>query len=193
MRPVRHRQRLGAQALAVVPAFSRNRDGLCMRPSSVVRRSLPQPERVDLGMLAQFPGAWRVSLPPPPDGRRRAIRAITDAAFFDAVSVHEATPQERIAYRELRVALTAELLDSIHDQDPASASASCCAPGHRVTLTGHLHAGLPQRLLRRRRCVRDVERFNACRTSEACSRATSPSMRPPAPGACGSGKPAMRK
>ena len=37
----------------------------------------------------------------------------------DGASVHEATPQERIAsaYRELRAALIAELLDSISEQD----------------------------------------------------------------------------
>ena len=78
------------------------------------------PDRVDLSVLAQFPelAAFRSARSPAeeedqPEQPPQALLAV------DGASVHEATPQERIAsaYRELRAALIAELLDSISEQD----------------------------------------------------------------------------
>ncbi len=78
------------------------------------------PERVDLRVLAQFPelAAFRSArqTAEEEDQPQQPHQTLLD---MDGVSVHETTPQERIAsaYRELRAALIAELLDSISEQD----------------------------------------------------------------------------
>jgi restriction system protein len=78
------------------------------------------PERVDLRVLAQFPelAAFRAPRQTVGEDEQPEQPAQTPGAV-DAASVHDETPQERIAsaYRELRAALIAEVLDSIRDQD----------------------------------------------------------------------------
>ncbi len=79
------------------------------------------PERVDLRVLAQFPelAAFRSSRQPTAEEADQP-QPPAPTVTGELVNVHdEETPQERIAsaYRELRAALIAELLDSIGDQD----------------------------------------------------------------------------
>jgi restriction system protein len=78
------------------------------------------PERVDLRVLAQFPelAAFRAPRLSAEEDERPDQSAQTLLAV-EALSVEDETPQERIAsaYRELRAALIAEVLDSIRDQD----------------------------------------------------------------------------
>ncbi len=101
------------------------RTGLLMRP----RRSVyaitergqqvlaANPERIDLRVLAQFPelAAFRSAR----QDEHQPEQSDQTLVAADDLGVHEATPQERIAsaYRELRSALIAELLDSISEQD----------------------------------------------------------------------------
>jgi len=74
------------------------------------------PELVDLRVLSQFPelAEFRGARKPSADDDQPA------AAGLDAVVAETTTPQELIAgaYRDLRAALVAELLDSIGDQEP---------------------------------------------------------------------------
>ena len=75
------------------------------------------PERIDLRVLAQFPelAAFRSAR----QDEHQPEQSDQTLVAADDLGVHEATPQERIAsaYRELRSALIAELLDSISEQD----------------------------------------------------------------------------
>jgi restriction system protein len=69
------------------------------------------PERVDLRVLAQFEELGEF---------RHAKRASSNDEIPTATDGDEQTPEERIesAYRELRSALAAELLDQVFDQSP---------------------------------------------------------------------------
>jgi len=105
------------------------RTGLLTRPRRAVyaisERGLEvlaaSPERVDLHVLAQFPelSALRSGRPQASEEDQPAV-SVGKLAMIDAVPVQATTPHELIAtaYRELRAALIAELLDSIRDQDP---------------------------------------------------------------------------
>jgi restriction system protein len=100
------------------------RTGLLSRPRRSVYRITERgqhvlsanPELVDLRVLSQFPELAEF--------RESRTQTDTDdhtpAAGLDAVVAETTTPQELIAgaYRDLRAALVAELLDSIGDQDP---------------------------------------------------------------------------
>ncbi len=105
-----------------------HRTGLLSRP----RRSVYQitqrgqdvlsthPDRVDLRVLAQFPelGEFRGRHPA---GENQPLAPAAPSLLSLAPDVEvETTPQERIAaaYRELRTALIAEILDSVGDEDP---------------------------------------------------------------------------
>lgn len=103
------------------------RVGLLMRPQRSVyaitergREVLTaNPERVDLGVLSQFPefAAFRK-----PSGPRRMRDATTVATLEANVTAETATPEERIdaAYRELRQALIAEVRDRISSISPTA-------------------------------------------------------------------------
>jgi len=78
------------------------------------------PERVDLRVLAQFPELATLRSSRQPTAEEADQPPTAPTVSGELVNVHdEETPQERIAtaYRELRAALIAELLDSISDQD----------------------------------------------------------------------------
>jgi restriction system protein len=77
------------------------------------------PERVDLRVLAQFPELAAFRSARQLEDEHDPERSDQPLLGADDQIVEEATPQERIAsaYRELRAALIAELLDSIREQD----------------------------------------------------------------------------
>jgi len=95
------------------------RTGLIEKPRRAVYRisdrgrqvMADNPERVDLRVLAQFP-EYHVFRPTKPTGR-------SEAESVGTASDH-GTPEELIdgAYRELRAALAAELLDRVMEQSP---------------------------------------------------------------------------
>jgi restriction system protein len=101
------------------------RTGLLSRPQRSVYRITERgqqvlaanPDLVDLRVLSQFPelAEFRAARKPADDDDN------APAPGLDAVVAETTTPQELIAgaYRDLRAALVAELLDSISDQDPA--------------------------------------------------------------------------
>jgi restriction system protein len=70
------------------------------------------PDRVDLGVLSQFPELAEF--------RQAKITSADGEALLTATSGDEQTPEERIdsAYRELRSALAADLIDRVFDQTP---------------------------------------------------------------------------
>ena len=79
------------------------------------------PERVDLHVLAQFPELGAFRSPRQSAGEDDEPQPLSPPSLaVNGLTVHETTPHELIAtaYRELRAALIAELLDSISDQDP---------------------------------------------------------------------------
>jgi len=79
------------------------------------------PERVDLHVLAQFPELGAFRSPRQSAGEDDEPQPLPPPSLaVNGLTVHETTPHELIAtaYRELRAALIAELLDSISDQDP---------------------------------------------------------------------------
>jgi restriction system protein len=99
------------------------RCGLLDRPSRSVYRITDRgrsvleahPDRVDLSVLRQFPEFHEFVRPRHDQHTAPLVNGVSGVAI-----VEDATPDERIAdaYRELRSALAAELLDRVLDQSP---------------------------------------------------------------------------